>query len=337
MGKSSVVLICLALAAAACAEESVPPRPEARPRARPPASPADGWEEFTHPGQPWSWRHPRGWRVQTFDRTVGLATHEGAVVSNVRHRFDYPELGAGERTSAWDFRRVPSHAVVVELSQVIRLVHVCRKTTETPLSLADSEVVRGAYGSPPRLWQTLCLRGQSNFGLNVWLGADSTPEDRAAARKVVRSIRFREPVTTVSCENEAATDVSQEPDYSADYLQRWQTADGCDVRLDVAMTRTGGCYGDETADLLLGWPLGSSSEDDARIYVRDPRNRFGDAATSAAFREDTALPPDARDTWLRQHGSTQLWMVPGDDAFVYLVYPDDTERWPLDESPPGCD
>ncbi|MDQ4025286.1 MAG: hypothetical protein M3217_07330 [Actinomycetota bacterium] len=333
MGKVRIVLACVALLASACTDGGGPAPREARGT----AAPADGWVTFTHPDQPWSWRHPPGWRVQTFD-TVGLATHEGAVLSNVRHRFDYPDLRSGGETSAWDFRHVPDHAVVVELSQVIRLMGNCAKTTETPLSLGDSEVTRGAYGSPPRLWQSLCVRGQSNYGLNVWLGENASRADEAAARKVVRSIRFREPLDEITCDNEAATDLSQEPDYTADYLGRWGTADGCDVRLDVVMTRRGGCYGGETADLLMGWPFGSSSEDgDARTYVRDPDNVFGDAATSAGFREDSGLPPDARDTLLRQYGSPQLWLVPGDDSFVYLVYQDRTERWPLDESPPACE
>ncbi|MFN2587831.1 MAG: hypothetical protein ABR613_06925 [Actinomycetota bacterium] len=327
-------VVCVALLACACTGAAEGPRSQRPPPPRP--NPADGWITFTHPDLPWSWRHPPGWHVQTFDAPVGLATHEGAVLSNVRHRFAHPDLRRAE-TGAWDFRQVPAHAVALELSQSIRLAIVCRKTTETPLRLGRAEVVRGEYGSPPRRFLSLCVRGQSNFGLHVWFGKDASAADAAAARKVVRSIRFREPLTTITCDDEEATDLSLEPDYSAGYLQRWHTADGCDVRLDVVMTRTGGCYGGDTADLLLGWPLGSSSEGASRIYVRDPENAFGDAATSEAFRADAHLPSGARDTLLRHlYGPPQLWMVPGDDSFVYIVYQDHTERWPLDETPPGC-
>lgn len=141
-----------------------------------------------------------------------------------------------------------------------------------------------------------------------------------------------------TCANEELTDLSKEPDYSADYLHRWQTSDGCDVRLDVLMTRQGedACGGEDVADVLMAWPLGSTEKEPGyRIYVKDPTGVFNDHRTMELYEEDTELPEPARDTGLRQE-DLQLWMVPREDDFIYLVDGDRAERWPLDESPAGC-
>jgi hypothetical protein len=118
------------------------------------------------------------------------------------------------------------------------------------------------------------------------------------------------------------TDLGSEPQYSANYLHRCTTADGCSVRLDVLMTRQGkdACGGERVADILMGWPLGRSHHGHRpyRIYVRDPEQVISDAATSEAFEDDAELPADAVDTGFRQ-GRSALWMRPNDDSFVYLV------------------
>lgn len=137
----------------------------------------------------------------------------------------------------------------------------------------------------------------------------------------------------------SATDLNREPSYSANYLHRWTTAKGCPVRLDVIMTRRGpdACGGANVADILMGWPVGSSHQKPHpyRIFVRDPHNVFGDSRISRAFEEDTELPSDAVDTGYRQ-GGMELWMRRHDDAFIYLVDEDKVERWPNDDTPPGC-
>lgn len=137
----------------------------------------------------------------------------------------------------------------------------------------------------------------------------------------------------------SATDVDREPRYSANYLHRWLNAEGCPVRLDIIMTRRGpnACGGMRVADVLMGWPLGSSHQNPhpARIFVRDPHNVLGDVRISDAFDGNAEVPDDALDTGYRQ-GDAELWMRPGDDAFIYLVYGDRVERWPHDATPTGC-
>jgi len=137
----------------------------------------------------------------------------------------------------------------------------------------------------------------------------------------------------------SATDLNEEPPYSANYLHRWTTSEGCTVRLDILMTRRGpdACGGAKVANILMGWPLGSSHHKHRpyRTFVRDPENVFGDAEVADAFDDAAERPADAVDTGYRQEGA-ELWMRPDDDAFLYLVYADRVERWPYDASPTGC-
>lgn len=130
----------------------------------------------------------------------------------------------------------------------------------------------------------------------------------------------------MSCADTTATDTAAEPNYAADYLYRWQTYDGCNVRLDYAMTRKGACY-EGVDDVLIGWPLGTKhSHHDYRNYLRDPGLVSG-VETAKDFDRDTTVPDEAMDSGLRQAGR-ELWMVPGQDDFIWLVGGDHAERWP---------
>lgn len=139
---------------------------------------------------------------------------------------------------------------------------------------------------------------------------------------------------TLSCADKAATDTAAEPDYSADYLYRWQTSDGCDVRLDYVMTRSGACF-DDVDEILMGWPLGRTrNHSDSRIYIRDPSQVSG-VKSASDFDGDAVLPGEAADTGLRQDDG-QLWMVPDDDTFIWLRSSENVERWPQERPVFGC-
>ena len=128
------------------------------------------------------------------------------------------------------------------------------------------------------------------------------------------------------------TDLAAEPAYSATYLHRW-SVDGCSVRLDVLMSRDGGCG---PTDMVMGSPLGAIAEaGNARIYVRGDTTLLGGGA--AGFQPDAPLPPSAIDTGFRQDVK-ELWMVPNDDAYVFIRSSDNgrVEAWSLDRSPIGC-
>lgn len=131
----------------------------------------------------------------------------------------------------------------------------------------------------------------------------------------------------MSCADETAIDLSAEPDYSADYLHRWRTHDGCEVRLDYVMTRSGACF-DGVDEILMGWPLGTTHQNphDYRIFFKDPDGVTGTEAASN-FDPDSSLPPHAVNTGLRWDGNG-LWLVPGDDTSVWLASDDHVEYWP---------
>jgi hypothetical protein len=136
----------------------------------------------------------------------------------------------------------------------------------------------------------------------------------------------------------AVTDVDAEPRYSADYLHRWATSDGCAVRLDVLMTRQGedSCGGEQVAEILMGTPLGTSHEkSSARSFIRDPEGILVGRKLSEAFDAHAQVPADAQDRRFRQD-DLELWMRPRDDSFVYLVGEADVEAWPQVQGMPGC-
>jgi len=133
--------------------------------------------------------YPTAWHHQRFDHQLGLlAIRRGIVLSNVRHRFRYPDLGPGRDTSAWNMRALPTEAVVMEISQTLRFLMTCRETERFPLSLHNAERTRGAYGSPPRLFLSGCIEDKPGFGIHVWIWPDASSEDRKIAREVVSSI-----------------------------------------------------------------------------------------------------------------------------------------------------
>lgn len=134
----------------------------------------------------------------------------------------------------------------------------------------------------------------------------------------------------------SSADISQEPNYDAEWVHRWSYEDGCHVRKDVVMTREGdgSCGENRASEIVLG-----ATEDrrmrELRIHERDPDNIFNDAEVSEGFDPDAELPNDSVDTGYQQ-GDRRLWTVPGAPEFIYVQLPDAVEKWPLDLNPPGC-
>jgi hypothetical protein len=138
-------------------------------------------------------------------------------------------------------------------------------------------------------------------------------------------------------------DVAHEPRLWRRYATRplWTTARGCRVRVDVAAANRGPdhCGFQAATVIVLGDPPAVGSfrrRGSQRLYVRDPRNVFGDPVTAAAFEAHARLPDDAADTGLRRRAA-ELWVVRGDVSAIYLKLPTRTERWPLDREPTLCE
>lgn len=128
-------------------------------------------------------------------------------------------------------------------------------------------------------------------------------------------------------------DMEKEANYSADYLHRWEMEDGCEIRLDVLMTRDGGCIPEP--EILLGSPFGRPHGKNALIYVDEPVPSLRSPEVVAGYQEAAELPEDTVDTGARRDGWA-LWLDPDDPSAIHLVDGEKVRRLPLDPSPPGC-
>jgi hypothetical protein len=152
--------------------------------------PRSGWTNFENRKLSISAEYPNDWHHQRFDHELGLlVTRRGIVLSNVSHRFRYPDLGPHRETSAWNMRRLPSDSVVVEISQTQRFSMICRHTERFPLSLENALRTRGAHGSPPRLFLSACIEGKPGFDVHAWIWPGASSKDRTIAREIVASIQ----------------------------------------------------------------------------------------------------------------------------------------------------
>lgn len=112
---------------------------------------------------------------------------------------------------------------------------------------------------------------------------------------------------------------------------------GCLVRVDVVTDRSGPdhCGWGSTRVIAAGAPLGArfTNEEDTVHFVRDPANEYG-AGLDEGFDAQATLPATAQFSGYRS-ASEELWIVPGDTRYIYLVSGQTVERWPAGE-PPLC-
>ena len=113
--------------------------------------------------------------------------------------------------------------------------------------------------------------------------------------------------------------------------------DGCLVRVDVITDRSGPdhCGWGGTRVIAVGAPLGArfTTEADTVQFVRDPANDYG-AGLDEGFDAKATLPATAEFSGYRS-ASEELWIVPGDPRYLYVVSGQTVERWPAGE-PPLC-
>lgn len=125
------------------------------------------------------------------------------------------------------------------------------------------------------------------------------------------------------------TDMTKDPPYR-NYVKGWTDTAGCRVRRDViALRESGGCGREDIREIFFGTPLGNpTTPETTQIYVRDPRGQYGERP----LRKDLALPVGARDAGYR-FGESQLWTLPGDVTYVFVVTRDRVEAWPRGHGP----
>ena len=142
---------------------------------------------------------------------------------------------------------------------------------------------------------------------------------------------------TCPAPNGSVNDIANEQNWrSFAQYREWTTRDGCRVRIDVLAEWPGPAHcGLSSARVLItGRPVGSrySNPADELTFVRDPDGVFMQPELTAGFDGHAHLPASAVDTGFRS-GSTELWIVPGDNSAVLLKSADNVERWPEGETP----
>ena len=86
----------------------------------------------------------------------------------------------------------------------------------------------------------------------------------------------------------------------------------------------------------MNWPLGNGAPDAAvRQYIRDPFERMGGASLRGTWAHNPDLPGDVTDTGYH-YGLLTLYLGSDADRYVYIVAPDDSERWPRNDPPAAC-
>jgi hypothetical protein len=139
--------------------------------------------------------YPANWYLQEFDHPVGHSSFQGALISNVEHRFVHPDLGPNEGTSAWEMRGLPSDLVVISFEQHDHINFEAKRTRGLPVSLDRAIVTRDAeegvdtYGAPqPRLFLPFAVEGHLNSGIQVYIG-DIDASERAVIERILASVR----------------------------------------------------------------------------------------------------------------------------------------------------
>lgn len=139
--------------------------------------------------------YPSNWHLQGFDDHLGLAYVTGALVSNVEHEFEHPDLGEGNGTSAWDMRGLPDDLIVLSFEQLDRYNFEAKRTKRLPLDLESAVVSHDAkhhvdtYGAPqPRLFLPFAVEGHLNSGAQVFIG-DVGADEREVVDRILASVR----------------------------------------------------------------------------------------------------------------------------------------------------
>ena len=132
-------------------------------------------------------------------------------------------------------------------------------------------------------------------------------------------------------------DVAHEPNWRpyAEYAP-WTDRDGCLLRIDVFADRPmpDHCGWGSARVLITGSPIGTPyrTADESVHYVRDPDGVLERPGLTESLDLHATVPPEAVDTGYRL-GDVEVWHIPGDESFVWVVSPEGVEKWPSGETP----
>ena len=139
--------------------------------------------------------YPLDWYLKSFEKNLPKAgSHLGFVISNHKNRFVHADAEHGAQ--AWDMRSFPDSSVVVEISMPANPTfsrcewRVNHPPSSGALKKAFDLEAAGyrTYGAPERLWLHTCDKGTFHLLAHVWFFAESSGENRVAARQIIDSM-----------------------------------------------------------------------------------------------------------------------------------------------------
>jgi hypothetical protein len=143
----------------------------------------------------WSMEYPEDWRLQVTESDAFEGEFEGALVSNIDHEFEHPDLGPNRSTTLWDMRGLPAGLVVVDVRA--HMGGIGGPANPAPfngqLSLdefEEADLGEHAYGAPQPVKTRVIESGGVRYTIWVYIGREGGASNHEAAAEIVASIAF---------------------------------------------------------------------------------------------------------------------------------------------------
>lgn len=277
------------------------PKGSTRVVAVPPTAPAvpAGWAADVEPGLGWTYERPADWLSQRYERDCRVSA-VGTVVTNLPEPL-VPQSAPNLRCSTgWTLASVPAGFVGVEMSHFSGgpadlVTPDAPPDTGYPLSpaaLQPSPIVN--EGDRPDLTartMAVQINGDGSYHLRIWTGPSPSPDDVAAAERIVASIRLTaDPADGPPPLLRACPAGVTEPTFTGGQLCTGEAPPGNGLGPD------GACTGQEMAP-----PCGPGAERD-RYYPYTLPVRCDGVANFDGRTWISQLPPPA------DGGTARVWM-----------------------------
>ena len=152
---------------------------------------SSSWETKRLPELGIQFSYPTSWHLQDIHHNLRMADLRGALVSNLDHGFEHPDLGDAGETSAFDMSGLDDGLVVLSFEQMDHFNSEADKAFGFPLTLdhARESVDAEPYGAPqPRYFIPFAVKGYLHSGVQVYIG-DVTTEEMAAIDRILASVK----------------------------------------------------------------------------------------------------------------------------------------------------
>ena len=151
---------------------------------------SSNWETKRLPELGIQFSYPASWHLQDIHHNLGRTILTGALVSNLDHGFEHPDLGDAGSTSAFDMSGLDDGLVVLSFEQMDRFNSEAEKTSGFPLAFDHARMSADAetYGAPqPRYFIPFEVEGYLGSGVQIYIG-DVSIEERDAIARILASV-----------------------------------------------------------------------------------------------------------------------------------------------------